>query len=220
MKRFFFPIGLLFLALSCSDAPAADKAATTDKQAVTTADGTSYSTDSSSLVTWTGTKPTGTHIGSFHLKEGSLTVKDNNLTAGTITIDINSLVNLDLPVEEKPKLEGHLKSPDFFDVAKYPTAKFEITSVAAFTYDSLTMKDLVMKAATHIIKGNLTLKDSTKNISFPAKVSITNEKIRAAADFNIDRTQWGMNYKGPNNPQDWFIRKEVNLKFAITATKK
>ncbi len=220
MKQLFLPIGLVCLAVSCSNAPDADKATTADKQAVTAAEGTSYSTDSSSIVTWTGTKPTGSHVGTFHLKEGSLTVKDNNLTGGSITIDINSLADQDLPAEEKPKLEGHLKSPDFFDVAKFPTATFEITNVEAFKYDSLTMKNLVMKDATHTIKGNLTLKDSTKNISFPAKLSITNDKITATADFNIDRTQWGMNYKGPNNPQDWFIRKEVNLKFAIIATKK
>ncbi|MBK7882917.1 MAG: YceI family protein [Chitinophagaceae bacterium] len=82
------------------------------------------------------------------------------------------------------------------------------------------MKDIVMKDATHTIKGNLTLKDSTKNISFPAKVMVAADKITAVADFNIDRTQWGINYKGPNNPQDWVIRKEVNLKLNISATKK
>ncbi len=77
-----------------------------------------------------------------------------------------------------------------------------------------------MKDATHTISGNLTLKDSTKNISFPAKVSLEGDKLIANADFNIDRTQWGLNYKGPNNPADWFIRKEVNLKLNIEATKK
>jgi polyisoprenoid-binding protein YceI len=105
-------------------------------------------------------------------------------------------------------------------VAKFPTAKFEITGVEPFKYDSLTMKDVVLKDATHTIKGNLTLKDSTKNISFPAKVNISGNKVTAIADFNIDRTLWGMNYKGPNNPQDWVISKQVNLKLNISASKK
>jgi hypothetical protein len=39
------------------------------------------------------------------------------------------------------------------------------------------------------------------------------------ADFDIDRTEWGMNYKGPNNPQNWAIRKEVNIKLNIVARK-
>ncbi|RYF84545.1 MAG: YceI family protein, partial [Chitinophagaceae bacterium] len=78
----------------------------------------------------------------------------------------------------------------------------------------------VIAGATHIIKGNLTLKDSTKNISFPAQVAVNGNTASANADFNIDRTLWGMNYKGPNNPQDWVINKEVNVKIALTATKK
>ena len=71
-----------------------------------------------------------------------------------------------------------------------------------------------------MIQGNLTLKDSTKNISFPAKVTVDANGINAIADLNIDRTLWGMNYKGPNNPQDWFIKKEVHLKINVQATKK
>ncbi len=222
MKKTIIPIALLALAASCSNAPEADKADTKDKQEVKAADGTSFTADSTSMVTWTGTKPTGTHAGTFKLKEGSLTVKDNNLTGGSFVIDITSLNNTDLAGDAKSKgdLEGHLKSPDFFDAAKYPGAKFEITGVDAFKYDSLTMKDVIIKDATHTIKGNLTLKDSTKNISFPAKVTVTADKVTATADFNIDRTMWGMNYKGPNNPADWVIKKEVNLKLSISASKK
>ena len=82
------------------------------------------------------------------------------------------------------------------------------------------MADRKNKDATHTIKGNLTLKDSTKNISFPAKVIVDNKSATATADFKIDRTQWGLNYKGPNNPADWVISKDVNIKLAIAATKK
>ncbi len=222
MKKTIIPIALLALAASCSNAPEADKAETKDKQEVKAADGATYTTDSTSTVTWTGTKPGGAHTGTFKLKEGSLTVKDNNLTGGSFVIDINSMNNTDMAgdAESKGKLEGHLKSPDFFDAAKFPGAKFEVTGVDAFKYDTLTMKDVVMKDATHTIKGNLTLKDSTKNIAFPAKVTITADKVTAVADFNIDRTMWGMNYKGPNNPADWVINKQVNLKLNISASKK
>jgi polyisoprenoid-binding protein YceI len=113
-------------------------------------------------------------------------------------------------------LEGHLKSPDFFDVAKYPTAKFEITKVEP--YDSTKQKSLLV-GATHLISGNLTLKDSTKNITFPAIVTASADAVTAEANFDIDRTQWGMNYKGPNNPQDWMVQKEVNLKLKLSAKK-
>jgi polyisoprenoid-binding protein YceI len=221
MKKLFLSIATISVLVACNNAPEADKAKTGKKEAVASTDGITFVTDSTSTVSWTGTKPTGTHHGIFKVKEGSLAVKDNNLTGGSFVVDINSLNVTDLTAETgKDKLEGHLKSPDFFDVAKYATAKFEITGIEPFKYDSLTMKDVVMKDATHTIKGNFTLRDSTKNISFPAKVTIAGDKVNAVADFNIDRTQWGLNYKGPNNPQDWVISKTVNLKLNIGATKK
>lgn len=188
------------------------KVETTEKQTAAVADGTPYAVDSTSTITWTGSKPTGKHTGTFKIKDGTLNVKDGALKGGTFIIDINSLNNKDLAgdAESKGKLEGHLKSPDFFDVAKYPTAKFEITGVEVNT-------DSTKKEITHIIKGNLTLKDSTKNIAIPARVTIDAKSINASADFSIDRTLWGMNYKGPDNPQDWVITKTVALKLNINA---
>jgi polyisoprenoid-binding protein YceI len=221
MKKLLFVLATTSVMVACNNAPEADKAATGEKEAVASTEGTAYATDSTSTVSWTGTKPTGAHMGTFKVQNGNLSVKENNLTGGSFVIDVNSLNVTDLTeADGKGKLEGHLKSPDFFDAAKFGTAKFEITGVEAFKYDSLTMKDVVMKDATHTIKGNFTLKDSTKNISFPAKVSIAADKVTAVADFNIDRTQWGLNYKGPNNPQDWVISKTVNLKLNIAASKK
>jgi len=219
-KALFLASSIAFLA-ACNNSSKGDKAETTDKQEVSATTGaTSYAVDSTATITWVGSKPTGKHTGIFKLQDGNLLVKDNALAGGVFTINVGSLTNQDMASdpENKGKLEGHLKSPDFFDVAKYPTAKFEITSVEPYVADS-TNKSL-LKDATHTIKGNLTLKDSTKNISFPAKVVIDAQSASATADFNIDRTLWGMNYKGPGNPQDWFISKEVNIKLAITATKK
>ena len=192
-----------------------EKTETTEQQAVTAAEGDVYSVDSTTTITWAGSKPTGTHIGTFNVSEGTLYVKDNTLTGGSFTINVASLKDNDLAndPENKGKLEGHLKSPDFFDVARYPTAKFEITSVTS-------NMDSVNKDATHLVKGNLTLKDSTKNVSFPARITIDATTLSANADFDIDRTEWGMNYKGPGNPQDWMIRKNVNIKLAIAARKK
>ncbi len=222
MKKIILSVATLAVLAACNNTPNADNATASDKQTAATADGTAFVIDNNTTVGWTGSKPTGAHTGTFNVKEGSLSVKDNSITAGSFLIDITSLSDKDLAADtvSKGKLEGHLKSPDFFDASKFPTAKFEITSVEPFKYDSTTNKDVVLKDATHTIKGNFTLKDSTKNISFPAKVTITGDKLNAVADFNIDRTQWGLNYKGPNNPQDWVIRKEVNLKLNITATKK
>jgi polyisoprenoid-binding protein YceI len=219
MKKIAFLFSAVAILAACNNSSDAEKATTTDTQAVQTAEGTPYTIDTATTsVTWTGSKPTGQHTGNFKVTEGTLLVSDNALAGGSFTINVASLTNVDLAgdAESKGKLEGHLKSPDFFDVAKFPTAKFVITSVEPYVADSTSL----LKDATHLIKGNLTLKDSTKNISFPARVTIDANTAAASADFNIDRTLWGMNYKGPENPQDWVIRKEVNIKLDVKATKK
>src|SRR5680860_864438 len=83
-----------------------------------------------SRVTWTGKKVTGTHTGTIQLKSGHFKVEDKKLIGGEFVMDMASILNSDLTGEYKQKLEGHLKSEDFFGVEKYPTAKLIITSVA------------------------------------------------------------------------------------------
>lgn len=208
---------LLCISLIACNSPEGESAKVGEEQKVSEAKGESYVLDSSSVIHWAASKPTETHRGTFTLKEGTLQVDDNNLVAGNFVIDINSITNEDLTVDKgRDKLLGHLKSPDFFDVAKYPTASFSITSVQPFKADNTTE----MKDATHTITGNLSLRDSVKSVTFPARITIDKKSLTAKADFNIDRTTWGMNYKGPGNPQDWFISKQVNLKLDLSATKK
>jgi len=210
--------GVALFFAACQSAPEADEAITKDAQATTAIDGVAYPVDlSATNIGWIATKANGQHNGSFKVSEGSLAVKDGKLSGGNFTIDVTSLEVLDLEGEDKGKLEGHLKSGDFFLVDSFPTAKFEITAINA--YDAATSESK-LDGATHIISGNLTLRGETKNVTFPAVVGIEGDNVSAKADFNIDRTQWGLNYKGPNNPADWIIAKEVNLKLELKATNK
>ena len=207
----------LALLSSCADAPKADEAATSEQKDAAAADGVSFAADlAASTVSFIGTKPTGQHNGTFTLSEGGLTVKDGALAGGKFVVNIGSLKITDADTAGTSKLAGHLLSPDFFDAAKYSTAAFEITGVE--TYDSAKVKSL-LPGATHIISGNLTLKDSTKNISFPAQVSITDAGVTAVADFNIDRSNWGLSYGNDKSLGDRFIRPEVNIKLNIAAKK-
>jgi polyisoprenoid-binding protein YceI len=130
MKKLLILIAATTFFAACNN-KTGNKVETTEKQATASTDGTPYAVDSTSTITWTGSKPTGKHTGTFKISDGTFYVKDGALTGGTFTINMNSLNNEDLAAdaESKGKLEGHLKSPDFFDVAKYPTARFEITAV-------------------------------------------------------------------------------------------
>ncbi len=203
---------------ACNDAPKADEAQTAEAQQVQEAPmGTNFAVDNQkSTLSWIGTKPVGKHDGIFPISTGTLSVADNNITGGRFDIDMANLKVLD-GGKGNEKLQGHLKSGDFFDVTKYPNAKFEITSVAAGV--ATDPKDLVMKDATHTVTGNLTLKDSTKSVTFPAKVSMNGNSLIADADFNIDRTQWGIVYGNDKSLGDKFIRPEVNIKLHIEANK-
>lgn len=215
MKNFLIPITAVVLLAACQSAPDADTVQTAAAEATAEADGTPYAIDNAATtIKWVGVKQTGAHEGTFGIKNGKLVLSGTDITGGEFEIDVNALQVTDITGEDKANLEGHLKSGDFFDAANYPTAKFSITAVAP--YDAAVMPTK-LEGATHLISGNLTLKESTVNITFPAKVTIADGAVMAEADFNIDRTQWGLNYKGPNNPADWFIKKEVELQLNIKA---
>lgn len=220
MKRTFLFFFAATALISCnSDSENADTAEAGEQQTAAVAEGgTSYTVDTTkSTVTWTGTKPGGAHTGTFRISQGSLSGDSSTITAGNFTINVAALNNQDLKGDDKAKLEGHLKSADFFEADKYPSARFEVTAVQPYS-DTVRTKSK-LEGATHLVSGNLTLKDRTQNITFPARISFSGNQVTANADFNIDRTEWGMNYKGPNNPQDWFISKDVNIKLNIVATR-
>lgn len=216
MKQAFFTLtAAALLLVSCQNAPEADQASTSEVKEAAVATGDTLSIDrSGSTIGWIGTKTGGQHNGTFNIANGMFTMADGNITGGSFDIDIASMQVVDLSGEDKGKLEGHLKSPDFFEADAYPTAKFEITSVSPFNAETSSSK---LAGATHTISGNLTLRGQTNNVSFPAIVKIEGNSVSAEADFNIDRTKWGLNYKGPNNPANWVIAKEVNLKLDVKA---
>jgi polyisoprenoid-binding protein YceI len=208
---------LLFTA--CQDDPKADSAQTGEATTAAVATGATYKADlNASRVEWTGTKPTGEHRGANKLKDGSIMVENGAITGGKFDIDMTSLQIIDKGTNGASKLAGHLSSPDFFDAAKFPTATFEITGVKAGV-DSAMAKDLVMKDATHTVSGNLTLKGVTKGISFPAKISVTDPIVTADANFNIDRSEWGIVYNNDKGLGDKFIRPTVNINLHLVANK-
>src|SRR5439155_25536432 len=94
------------------------------------------------------------------------------------------------------------KTPEFFDVAKIPTATFETTSI-------------VQKTTNSIVTGNLTLHGVTKQISFPAQIQIKPEAVELGAEFFINRFDFDIKY--PGNAND-LIRKEVVLKLKVKAS--
>jgi len=200
-----------------------DKATTTAEAAKTVqaASGSSYNVDASkSSIMWTGSKPTGTHTGTINVSEGSVSVDNGNVTGGKFTIDMNSIASTDLNGDMRKNLEAHLKGTsagkenDFFNVSKFPTATFEITSI----------KNLVNnKTATHLVYGNLTLKGITKSVSFPATIMDRGNNIGMRSNkFTINRTDWDIKFKSKSffdDLKDNFIDDEIELLISVIANK-
>src|SRR4051812_22003659 len=81
-----------------------------------------------STIEWTGKKLTGEHTGTILLSSGEIEAQKREIKSGKFEIDMSSIEDKDLSGEWKAKLEGHLKSADFFNAAKFPKATFVITS--------------------------------------------------------------------------------------------
>jgi len=189
MNKLIYAIAALFMMTSCGGggnktAQEAGEAASAGENAVVY----TLDTDASTL-RWEGAKITQTvHFGTVKISEGSLSFDEGALVAGNFVIDMNTIVCEDLDeASGKLKLEGHLKSGDFFMVETYPTAKFEITGAEVINDGSGT---------SHRITGNLTIKDVTRGISFPAVVSLGENGVSATARFEINRNEWGVVWGG------------------------
>ena len=218
----------MFLFGACADAPESDKAETTDAQEVTTTSGTSFKVDTTaSKVEWVATKVSAYHTGTLNVKSGEVMVQDGNITGGNFVLDMNSIVVSGPPgsdAKANEKLLGHLKSGDFFDVAANPEATFTITSVTPFSGTAKDTADPRQESIskykvtnpTHTVSGNLTIRGVTKNITFPAQLTIAGNSASAIAKFNINRQDWNIVY--PGKPDD-LIRNDVHLGIALKAIK-
>ncbi|MEO6132547.1 MAG: YceI family protein [Saprospiraceae bacterium] len=140
-----------------------------------------FNTDQS-IVAWVGHKVTGEHNGTIAIKEGSLSVVDGMIAGGTVTIDMTTITDLDQEGGGKSKLEGHLKSDDFFGVATYPTATLDIT------------KALAKGNGQYTITADLTIKGITNPVTFDANVETVSNQITATADIKVDRTLYNIRY--------------------------
>lgn len=138
-----------------------------------------------SRIDWIGSKAADFHTGSFSLKSGSVQIDNGKLTGGSFVID---LANLKVTDASGDRLAGHLKSADFFDVAKFAEATYTINTV---NYTSDTNCE---------INGTLSLKGASIPVKFNANIRSASEKgFFGQAYFSVDRTTFGVLYKGPSN---------------------
>jgi polyisoprenoid-binding protein YceI len=169
-----------------------------EKSAMPSASGTKYVFTPTSEVNFIGSKVTGSHHGGFKTFTGHFTVKDG----APVGNDHKIVIDMTSTFADDPKLTGHLKSPDFFDIEKYSQATFDVTELKK---DSDT---------AYTIAGNFTLHGKTKNISFPATVSKKSGSLMIYSKFDINRQDFDIVYAGK---ADDLIRDEVVIELKLEA---
>lgn len=154
-----------------------------------------------SKVEWVGSKVTGKHEGGFKRFQGVANVGES-IEQSSVTVDIET----ESLFTDADDLADHLRSPDFFDVAKFPKATFASTEIKKGAQDGV-----------YSLTGNLTLHGVTKAISFPATIRRTDASLEVDSEFAINRKDFGILYPGK---QDDLIRDDVVIKLTIRAAKK
>ncbi len=185
-------------------APAQPMVASTEAAAPAAAAvaGTTYAFDNTnSGVAFTGSKVTGKHDGVFNTFTGTVVVPEGKLEMSALRVEIDmASVKTD-----SAKLDGHLQSPELFDVAQFPKATFTSTKIERAA-DGKTM-----------VTGVMSLHGVSRQITFPAVSSLENDVVTATAEFAINRKDFGVVY--PGKPDD-LIRDDVLLKLTLKAAKK
>jgi polyisoprenoid-binding protein YceI len=164
-----------------------------------------------SKLTWVGKKVTGSHTGAINISSGKFTTDGKTITGGSFDIDMSSMTCTDIAdAEMNGQFLGHLKSDDFFGTTKYPKATFIISKVTSSGKDQYS------------VKGNLTIKEITKEIELPATIQIVGNQVKAKGKIIVDRTKYDIKYGSGSffdNLGDKTINDEFELNVELVAAK-
>jgi polyisoprenoid-binding protein YceI len=157
-----------------------------------------------STISWVGKKVTGQHEGTLNLKDGSLIFKGKKVVGGNFTVDMTSMTTTDLKAGQgKEKLDGHLKSEDFFGTEKFPTA-------------TLVFKSIGLKSpGVYSVTADLTIKGITNSVTF----DLTANANSATTKLIVDRTKFGIKY-GSKSLVDTIADRAIEDEFELNVALK
>ena len=157
-----------------------------------------------SLIRWYGEELTGkTHFGNLSFKEGRIELQDGLIIGGNFVVNMTSLSVEDLSGGAKARLEGHLRSDDFFSVDKYPEATLKITQKAKVEGD-------IQK-----LYGELTIKGIKHAVDFSI---ILVDKKTATANLTFDRSKYNVRFRSGSffeNLGDKLILDDIRMEVSL-----
>jgi polyisoprenoid-binding protein YceI len=218
-RIFVISVCAALIIAACDKAPKGDEAKISDREQAARPIGQTFVVDTArSWVRFTGHGVGKNHPGTFKLNYGAVAVDKDTVSGGAFVINIKSMKMEQTEQPIKTKLRPHLLSGDFFDAEKFGTAGFEITNVVPYDLKKDSKKSLI-EGANFIVRGNLKIKDVSKNVSFPARIDLDAQTLKADSNFDIDRREWQMNYGNDKTLGDKFISETVNIELHLEATK-
>jgi len=132
-----------------------------------------------SKIEWIGKKLMSSHKGTIDFSQGHLIFLDKLLVGGQFVVDMHTINTTDLTAKSKDRLDAHLKSDDFFDVAQYPTAHLEFTEVKQTENPDV-----------YLVTADLVIKD----ISHPTVFKLKLNKVGASTSVKVNRTLYDIKY--------------------------
>lgn len=150
-----------------------------------------------SVLRWTGHAEVGSYspMGTLRLKEGALTFAGGQFRGADLSVDMNSLQ------QENADLTHHLKSADFFDVERFPTAVIHIERVAA-----------------GMASGTITIRGKATPFQTPVKVKQMAERFEITGKVELDRTKYGITFNSKSffsGLGDKAIRNQFEVEFDV-----
>ncbi|MBP8822900.1 MAG: YceI family protein [Flavobacteriales bacterium] len=162
---------------------------------------------------WTGKKVTGQHRGSIDVQQGRVQWGANGLVQAEVVIDMTTIKALDMDASGATRLEGHLRSDDFFHTGRYKTASFRTTKVERLGAARAGQPN-------YTVTGDLTIKGITRPVTFKLRAWQEKHAVRAVGTAVFDRTRYGIEYRSGSFFDalgDKMIDDLVELRFDLEA---
>mgnify|MGYP000231275253 FL=1 len=201
MKKLFTFLMLIILA-SCNTNP--NQASTQQAQGVATVDNIYNVETAQSQITWTGREvSTSYHYGTLDFVSGNFEISNGAIVNGEFIVDMTSINNQDMEGDSKARLEGHLKSDDFFSVESYPTASISINS-----------SELISDG-----KWNVSADLSIKGFTHPVNFEMISSEDGWSANLVFDRSKYDVRFRSGSffeNLGDKLIYDDIELSINLT----
>ncbi|HEX8038946.1 MAG TPA: YceI family protein [Chryseosolibacter sp.] len=211
-----FAIAAAVTFVSCEKTPRGDNVIITDELLPQAGTGASFLVDTAnSWIRFSGAGIGKAGPGTLPLRYGKVTASKDEVSGGKFILDITSLESRWQGAIRDEKSQPHLATGDRLDPVAFGTSQFEITGVEP--YKAKDENKSLVKGENFMISGNLQIRNVTKNVTFPARVDLDGNTLKAKANFDIDRRQWELNYGKDKTLDEKSAPETLRIELSVVA---